>query len=396
VVLPDAELAAMGSAMPDVVVVGAGIVGAACAYYAARAGCDVTVLERGRVANGTSSRGEGNILLSDKGPGPDLELQRLSSRLWTEIGDDRGPESFELEHKGGLVLASSEAGMQDLAAYAHAQTQVDIGAEIIAREQLLDREPNLAPDMAGGVFYPQDMQVQPIMALVELLRGARAHGARVITGVEVTGIVRDKAGKVASVQSSSGVHRASAVVNATGPWAGELSAAFGAEVPVMPRRGFVLVTEPLPPVVRHKVYTADYMANVASSEPGLETSVVIEGTRGGTVLIGASRERVGFDPAFSVDVVRRLAAQAVRVFPFLASVHLMRVYRGFRPYTPDHLPLIGPDDRVPGLFHACGHEGEGIGLAPATGLLVSQMLTGQIPEVDVSAFDPARLRRAHA
>ena len=88
---------------------------------------------------------------------------------------------------------------------------------------------------------------------------------------------------------------------------------------MLPRRGFVLVTEPLPRVVRHKVYSADYVANVASSDAALETSVVVEGTHAGTVLIGASRERVGFDETLSVEVVRRLAAQAVRLFPFLAT-----------------------------------------------------------------------------
>jgi len=149
-------------------------------------------------------------------------------------------------------------------------------------------------------------------------------------------------------------------------------------------------------VVRHKVYSADYVSNVASDDAALETSAVIEGTQGGTVLIGASRERVGFDETLSVDVVRRLAAQAVRLFPFLADVALMRVYRGFRPYCPDHLPVIGADPRVPGLFHACGHEGAGIGLAPATGLLTAQLLTGADPGLDPSPFIPTRFEQVTA
>ena len=99
----------------------------------------------------------------------------------------------------------------------------------------------------------------------------------------------------------------------------------------------------------------------------LQTSVVVEGTAAGTVLIGASRERVGFDRTVSLPVIRTLAAQAIGVFPFLADVGLMRSYLGFRPYCPDHLPVIGADPRVPGLIHAAGHEGAGIGLAPATG-----------------------------
>lgn len=161
-------------------------------------------------------------------------------------------------------------------------------------------------------------------------------------------------------------------------------------MPVLPRRGFVLVTEPLPRVVRHKVYTADYVANVASGDEGLETSVVVEGTAAGTVLIGASRERVGFDRTFSLPVVRKLAAQAIGVFPFLADVGLLRSYLGFRPYCPDHLPVIGLDPRVPGLLHACGHEGAGIGLAAATGELVAQVAAGKQPDLDLTPFRPDR------
>ena len=203
-------------------------------------------------------------------------------------------------------------------------------------------------------------------------------------------------GRVAAVRTDAETIEADWVVNAAGTWAGELGELFEAPVPVLPRRGFILVTEPLPPVIRHKVYSADYVANVASSAAGLETSTVIEGTRSGTVLIGASRERVGFERAVSLPVVRRLAAQAVEMFPVLAGVNLLRVYRGFRPYCPDHLPIIGADARVPGLLHACGHEGAGIGLAPATGELIAALITGQPTALDGDAVSTRSPHRAAA
>ncbi len=237
----------------------------------------------------------------------------------------------------------------------------------VAAADLQSFEPHLAGGLAGGMHYPQDQQVQPVLAAAALLHGAAAHDAEIRSGVEVTGAVTARDGTLAGVHTSAGPLLADVVVNAAGTWGGTVATMLGGPVPVQPRRGFVLVTEPLPRVVRHKVYSADYVANVASSDAGLETSVVIEGTRGGTVLIGASRERVGFAGGMPVDVVQRLAAQAVRLFPMLADVALMRVYRGFRPYCPDHLPVIGPDPRVAGLWHACGHEGAGVGLAPATG-----------------------------
>jgi glycine/D-amino acid oxidase-like deaminating enzyme len=236
-----------------------------------------------------------------------------------------------------------------------------------------------------------------MLATATLLTAARAGGATILTGTAVTAIDRDTSGEVTGVRTDDpSVPSISApwVVNAAGTWAGDVAALAGAPIPVLPRRGFILVTEPLPRVVRHKVYTADYVANVASSEEGLETSVVVEGTRGGTVLIGASRERVGFDRTFSLPVVRRLAAQAVGLFPFLADVSLLRTYLGFRPYCPDHLPIIGEDPRVPGLVHACGHEGAGIGLAPATAAVVADLLADRAPSVDLAPFRPDRFAAA--
>ncbi|MER7055607.1 MULTISPECIES: FAD-dependent oxidoreductase [unclassified Streptomyces] len=358
-----------------VVVVGAGVVGAACAFHAASAGLDVTVVDRGPVGAGTTSRGEGNVLLSDKEPGPELELARLSRALWDEAGQELGPETFELEAKGGLVVASTPEALTALGEFAARQAAAGVRVEPVDRVH--DLEPHLAPGIPGGVHYPQDAQVQPVLAAAALLRAAMERGARFRTG-EVVGAVTGRNGEVTGVRTATGeMLSAEAVVNAAGTWGGEVGRLLGAPVEVLPRRGFVLVTEPLPPMVRHKVYSADYVANVASGDAGLETSCVVEGTRGGTILIGASRERVGFDTTVNPAVITRLAAQACALFPFLRDTHLIRAYRGFRPYCPDHLPVVGPDPRAPGVVHACGHEGAGIGLAPATGALVTAHLLGR-------------------
>ncbi|MFF6860378.1 NAD(P)/FAD-dependent oxidoreductase [Streptomyces ardesiacus] len=394
-----------------VVVVGAGVVGAACAFHAASAGLDVTVVDRGPVGAGTTSRGEGNVLLSDKEPGPELALARLSRTLWDEAGRELGADTLELEPKGGLVVAGTDESLAALREFAARQEAAGVRAEPVDRVR--DLEPHLAPGIPGGVHYPQDAQVQPVLAAAALLRAAVRRGARFHTG-EVVGALTTRdgdrtplgptplgrtshgptshgpapvgpvlegpvpGGRITGVRTAAGeVLPADAVVNAAGTWGGEVGRRLGAPVEVLPRRGFVLVTEPLPPMVRHKVYSADYVANVASSDAGLETSCVVEGTRGGTILVGASRERVGFDTTLNTAVVARLAAQACRLFPFLRGVHLMRAYRGFRPYCPDHLPVIGPDPRVPGVVHACGHEGAGIGLAPGTGALVTAHLLGR-------------------
>lgn len=386
--------------MSRAVVIGAGIVGAACAHYLARAGHDVTVVDRGPVAGGTTSRGEGNILLSDKAPGPELRLAQWSARLWRELADEIGADALEWEPKGGLVVATTEAALEGLHTFAHGQRTAGIEAEPIPAARLHDREPQLAPGLPGGVWYPQDQQVQPAMAAAALLRSARGLGAIVRTGLGVTGLRTDRTGAVTAVICDHDGEivdlPADVVVNAAGTWGGEVSQRLGAPIPVLPRRGFILVTEPLPPLVRHKVYTADYVDNVASGDAGLETSVVVEGTRGGTVLIGASRERVGFDTTVAYPVVRMLAAAASALFPVLSRVNLLRVYRGFRPYCPDHLPVIGADERVPGVYHACGHEGAGIGLAPATGAALAALIGRRPIPVDMQPFSPGRFDQPEA
>ncbi|WP_328352308.1 FAD-binding oxidoreductase [Streptomyces sp. NBC_00445] len=370
----------------DVVVIGAGMVGAACALYAARAGLDVTVVDRGPVAGGTTGAGEGNILVSDKEPGPELDLALLSGRLWAELAAEFG-ESVEYEAKGGVVVATSPGGLTALERFAAGQRAAGVTARLVAPDTLYALEPHLAPGLPGAVHYPQDAQVMPALAAAHLLK---ASGARLLTGRTVTDILRTPDGAVRGVRTDGGDLHAPAVVNAAGTWGADLAALAGVRLPVLPRRGFVLVTEPLPRMVHHKVYAADYVADVASDSAALQTSPVVEGTAAGPVLIGASRERVGFDRTFSRSAVRALAAGATRLFPFLEGVHAMRAYLGFRPYMPDHLPAIGPDPRVPGLHHACGHEGAGIGLATGTGQLIAQVLTDKAPDLDLTPFRPDR------
>ncbi|MFE2353261.1 NAD(P)/FAD-dependent oxidoreductase [Streptomyces parvulus] len=370
----------------DVVVVGAGMVGAACALYAAREGLDVIVVDRGHVAGGTTGAGEGNLLVSDKGPGPELDLALHSARLWTALAGELGRE-VEYEAKGGVVVAATPEALAGLETFAAGQRAAGVEALSVPADRLPDLEPRLAPGLAGAVHYPQDAQVMPALAAAHLLR---VSGARLHAGRTVTGVLRGPGGAVRGVRTDRGDLHAPAVVNAAGPWGGEVAALAGVRLPVLPRRGHVLVTEPLPPRIRHKVYAADYVADVASDSAALQTSPVVEGTAAGPVLIGASRERVGFDRSLSLPALRALAAGATRLFPFLARVRALRAYAGFRPYLPDHLPAVGPDPRVPGLYHACGHEGAGIGLSTGTGHLIAALLSGGPPALDPTPFRPDR------
>ncbi|MGR0318659.1 NAD(P)/FAD-dependent oxidoreductase [Agromyces sp. ZXT2-3] len=387
--------------MSRVVIVGAGIVGAATARELARSGHDVDVIERSAPASGTSGRGEGNVLVSDKAPGAELELAQLSRALWRELARDLEEElgdgfpGIEFEPKGGLVVSTTEAGAQPLLDFAAAQRDAGVRAEVVGAADALALEPHLSRALTAGILYPDDAQVQPVTATEALLASARRAGARVATGAEVLGAVREPRGPIegVTVRSADGresVLRADVVVNAAGPWGAELGRRLGAPIPVRPRRGMVLVTTRMPHRVRRKVYDADYVGAVGSSTADLQTSSVVESTASGTVLIGSSREQVGFRDDFSSRIVAELARKAILLFPFLADASVMRSYSGFRPYMPDHLPVIGEDPRCEGLWHATGHEGAGIGLAPGTAAILSALVGGNRPPIDADPFAVSR------
>jgi glycine/D-amino acid oxidase-like deaminating enzyme len=352
-----------------VVVVGGGIVGAACARSLARAGIRVTVVERAAVASGTSAQGEGNILVSDKGPGAELELAQLAARRWPEVAAELADElgdalpSIEYEPKGGLVVTTTDEGADPLLAFAAGQRSAGVDAIPVDVRRALELEPWLNPAITAAVHYPEDAQVQPAIATEALAASARRAGAVVRTGVEVVGPLLDADGALRGVRTTAGD---------------------------IPSDDVLVVTSTTPRRILHKVYDGDYVGAVGSGDGALQTSGVVESTPSGTVLIGSSRERVGFDASLRVAVLEELAAKAVRLFPFLADANAMRSYGGFRPYLPDHLPVVGPDPRLPGLWHASGHEGAGIGLSVATADLVADLMTGSAPALDVRPFSVAR------
>ena len=374
--------------------IGAGMVGAACALALASAGCGVCVLDRTGPAAGTTASGEGNILVSDKLPGPEARLALRSIVLWHELAGLAG-ERFEFESKGGLVVAHDDQQAAALGELAAAQRGDGVQAQFLDQRGLRDAEPHISSSLAGGVLYPQDCQVQPMLAASWLLAEAARLGARLACGADVVA-AQVSHGRITAVRTTRGRVAAGAVVNAAGPWSGQVAGLLGGWLPVRPRRGHVLVTEPLPALIRHKVYESDYVTTVMSDSEDPQCSAVVEGTQAGTVLIGSSREFVGFDRCPSLRVMGTIAARAGAIFPVLARARVLRSYLGFRPASPDHLPVIGPDTTVGGLYHASGHEGAGIGLAPATAEIMVALLAGQSAPADPAPFAPARLREVPA
>lgn len=296
-----------------------------------------------------------------------------------------GPDAVEWDPKGGIVVATTPEGAEALLPFAAAQRAVGVRAEVLDDDALTAAEPFLTERRTAAVHYPEDAQVQPAGAATTLLADALRAGARLRTGAEVLGAVV-RGGRLTAVRTADGTVEVDVFVNAAGPWSGEVARRLGVRLDIRPRRGEVLVTTPRPPTVFHKVYDADYVGAVGSGAGDLQTSAVVESTRAGTLLLGSSRRRVGFDDRTRPEVLSAIAAKALTLFPSLADVPVMRAYGGFRPYVPDHLPVIGADPRLDGLWHATGHEGAGIGLSVGTARLVRELMTGTATAIDTDPF----------
>ena len=180
------------------------------------------------------------------------------------------------------------------------------------------------------------------------------------------------------------------MVCAAGVWSNEVARSAGVELPVRPRKGHILVTSRAPGLIAHPMLEGSYAASVQSAAEGVQVALVAEMTAGGTVLLGSSREFVGFDRSVSPAVVQAIAARATRFLPRLAQASIIRSYAGLRPWSPDHLPLVGPVESVPGFYLATGHEGAGIGLAPVTGQLIADWIVGGRAPVLAEVVRPCR------
>ena len=374
---------------PDVVVVGAGVVGAACAYHLASAGVRVRLVDRSFIASGSSGACEGNVLQWDKELERELPLAMRSANLWEQLAAEL-PDDFEYDRKGSVVVAETEEEMIASAERARVLTALGVIGEVLDPEALRREEPHAALDLPGGVLYPGDAQLEPRLATAALARAAVRMGAEVQLETEVVRIVRDASGRAVAVETTKGTIPCGAVVVASGVWTTHVLETCGLSVPVTPRKGQIVVLERSPVVFRRKLSEAGYVAAVEADDAALQIAMVVESTPSGTALLGSSRQHVGYDREVDLSVAGAIAKRAARFFPVLNNARALRVYAGLRPLTPDHIPIIGGFSEAPNIAVATGHEGAGIGLAPATGELICAWYTGAAPVVPLAWFSPDR------
>ena len=362
---------------PDAIVVGAGIVGAAVADALSSGGAHVTVLDAGGAALGATAAGMGHLVAMDDTPAQ-LDLTAYSLDLWRALAPDL-PPACEYDPAGTLWVIEDQSQLASAKEKVRAYQARGLSLQLLDGKEVESLEPNLRPGLAGGVLAPRDAILYPPAAARELLRRAVTRGARLREHVAVTAVGPRR------VTAGGETLHADLVVNAAGPGAARLTPG----LPIVPRKGHLVITDRAPGFCRHQVVEMGYLES-AHRMTAESVAFNVQPRATGQVLIGSSRELVGWDPSLNRGLVKAMLDRAARFMPALAKLPAIRVWTGFRPATPDRLPLIGRWEATPGLWIAAGHEGLGITTSLGTAGLLADLIAGRPPAIDPAPFAPAR------
>ena len=381
----------------DVVIVGGGVIGAACAEALSREGLGVVLLERHGLAAGASSACQSGIGLGPFMEDYDLRLHLGGIAAYGEMA--AGGLDVDYHRCGGLLVGQPDEDARIKARLDQLRC-MGVACEWLDQAALRAAEPRLSPALSGAALFEDVGQASPMRVVVELLGRASRCGARIHPGTELTGIELTR-GRVTAALTGRGRIAAGRIVIATGAWSREVGRLAGLQVPVWPLKGHVLVTEPAAGTLRHYVSDSGYEGTVEAmrdTEVGPDgprpappqVAAVVQNLPYGQLLIGSSREFAGFDREVSRDRVAQIGRQACRLVPSLAQMRIIRTYTGFRPWTPDGRPLIGPSRQAEGIHFATGHGGDGNTLALLTGRLLADLMTGRPPPIDAGPLSPDR------
>ena len=373
---------------PDAIVIGAGVVGAACANALAREGLRVLVLDTEFAGGGSTGVAMGHIVVLDDSEAQ-MGLCILSRNLWNDLAPEL-PADCEVERRGTMWIASNDAELDAARAKGELYRSRHVAATLVDARELAEREPHLRAGLAGGLFVPDDAVLYPPSAARHLIGAAVARGAGLREGctVELIGArsvtVRDRSGARSTIACD-------VIVNAAGVDAPLLTRG----LPIVPRKGHLVITDRHPPLCRSQLVELGYLRS-AHTMGGASTAFNIQPRPTGQLLIGSSRELVGRDPAINHSLLHAMIQRAIDFLPALAGCAALRAWTGFRPATLDSLPLIGRWEPVDGLWIAAGHEGLGITMSLGTAELIAAGVTGRTPPLDMAPFDPMRALHAPA
>lgn len=362
---------------PDAVVIGAGVVGAAVAYWLTLDGMRVDVLDSGFAGGGATGGGMGHIVALD-GSTEQFALCRYSALLLADLAAALPPD-VELDVCGTLWIAEDDAQL-DLARRRQ-QTYAERGvvAELLDAHTLAEAEPQLRPGLAGALRVTDDVVVYPPALCRWLLDHACERGARLHCGVEVTS-TDDRGVVLRDGRVDTGI-----VVNAAGAAASRITP----EVDIIPRKGHLAITDRYPGFCRHQLVELGYLRS-AHTMTDVSVAFNLQPRLTGQLLVGSSRELVGWDARVNRAVLASMLARATAFVPRLAALRATRTWTAFRPATRDGLPCIGRLESAAKVWVAAGHEGLGVTMALGTGRMLADLIAARTPAIDPTPYAPMR------
>lgn len=359
----------------DTIVVGGGLVGAALAYGLARQGERVTMLDEGDVAHRASRGNFGLVWVQSKGDGmPDYaRWTRRSADVWPDFAAELTAETGVSPHyhkPGGIRPCLSEEDLEAQAAMItrmHNIHGAGYGAEVLSRAQMREMLPGIGPDVVGGTWSPHDGHASPLYLLRGLHAGLKKRGGRYHADARARHIERDGDGY--AVETAAGRFRGAKVVLAAGLGNRPLGEMVGLNIPVNPQKGQILVTERSSQLLRMPTH-------------------VVRQTEEGSFMLGDSHEDAGFDTFSGSSVMSEIARNAVRTFPFLGDLRVVRAWAALRVMSEDGFPIYQESETHPGVFSVNCHSGVTLAGAHA-GLLAPMISRGKLDD-DLSVFSARR------
>ena len=363
------------------------MIGMAIAYFLAKRGVDVCLVERHDIGDGTSSAAAAAALLQTKTSGAKLALASRSLSLLDDLHQE-SEGRFEFDHSGSLLAASNEAELTIIHDMLDQLTTLGLDVRFADGDQAREIMPVAGPEIIGASYSPADATISPLDLVNTYAERARQLGAKLCTFTEVVGIDR-QGDRIIAVRTTRGVIHTDTVVNACGVWAPHLAGMVGVELPVSPLKGELMITEPMPPMMRGTLISAGYLLSkkkLESSEnrqvPKRSVGITLVQVSHGNFMVGSTREEAGYDRRSTYAGISELCRQLVELAPQVANMHIIRSYAGLRPITPDGMPIIGRVPELLGFIVAAGHGGDGLILSAITAEMVAGIYTGDADPLD--------------
>ena len=356
----------------DIVIVGGGVVGCSIAYHLRKAGVPVTVIDQGEIGAEASSAAAGLLapLGSLAGPGPFADLLLASFALFPSLVpelEDASGIGVEYEQTGALRVVRNPKNVPNLRKRMKAWQPLGLQMSWLSGEEARTIEPTLAPDVCAALYAPEESQVKAPQVVKAFGRAAANLGATLRSHTRISGLQQEQDRVTALITSQGETIPCNQLVVASGAWSAQWSALLNIELAVVPQRGQILALRQPAPHLRHIIFgEAAYLAPKQDS----------------TVVVGATREEVGFDKHLTAGGVAWLLSTASRIIPSLEQSAIERMWVGLRPKTPDNLPILGAAPGWQNVTLATGHGSVGIMLSAITGQTLAELLvTGVAPEL---------------